>query len=291
VQPNVWGNILTDTYPMPGSLSVADAPAWDTWGYTDSAAATSTPAYTFGTRIEPTASGQSLSFQPEPGAAVSYRFVGDGLTWLFAKGPSGGTATVTVDGVVRGTVDQYAPDMAYRWQWTLAGLGAGDHTVVVSSDGGLYHDAFRAPTDILDLTPLAEDHSDGTTRYEWAAVTLKEASGGSYSYTAAADAATAFTFSGTAITWQYVPRADGGIAEVWIDGVKQAPVDQYQEAPAKPKKNPKKPTAVVKTVTYSGLASTTHTILIVTTGTANAASTGTVVTSDAFTVGGVVSDD
>lgn len=74
--------------------------------------------------------------------------------------------------------------------------------------------------------------------------------------------------------------------------MKQAPVDQYQGA-GTPKKNGKinKKTVAVKTVTYSGLTAGMHTILIVATGTANSPSSGTVVTSDFFTVGTVVSKD
>jgi hypothetical protein len=288
-QPNVWANILSDQFPMPGSLAVGDAQAWYTWSYGDSAATTSVPAYAFATKLNAAASGQSFSFQNEPGAQVSYAFVGDALTWRYAVGPDGGTATVVVDGMTRGTVDQYAADMGYGRQLTLAGLGVGAHTVAVTSTGTLYHDAFVAPTDVGDVRPVAENHSDGTTKYRWATMKNTAASGGSYSYAAATDAATAFTFTGTAITWQYVPGPTGGIAEVWIDGVNKGPVDQYQ-ATAKPKKG-KKATAAVKTVTYSGLVSSMHTILIRVTGTANASSTGTVVTSDAFTVGTVLSQD
>ena len=126
-QPNEWTNILTDLCPMPGSLALGDAQAWYTWSYSDSAATISTPAYAFASALNPAASGQNLSFQPEAGASVSYSFVGSTLKWLYAKGPGGGTATVVVDGVSRGTVDQYAADTDCRWQLTLAGLDAGGH--------------------------------------------------------------------------------------------------------------------------------------------------------------------
>ena len=42
---------------------------------------------------------------------------------------------------------------------------------------------------------------------------------------------------------------------------------------------------------FSGLTAGMHTILIRVTGTANSLSTGTVVTSDAFTIGRVTFDD
>lgn len=291
-RPNVWGDPSIDTWPMPGSLSLTGAPAWYTWAYADSAATTSAPAYAFGSQITPQASGQSVSFAAEPDAQVTYTFLGDSLSWLYAVGPKGGTATLSVDPpegseapTLMWTVDQYAPAVAYGQRLDLTGLGAGVHTVVVTSDAGLYHDAFLAPTDVLDLTPLAEDHSDGTTRYAWATAAGSAASGGRYSYSAAAGSATAFTFTGTEVTWRYAPRRDAGIATVWIDGVPKGTVDQFGRSGARSGQT------LLATATYSGLGNGMHTILIVNTGQKNAYSFGTVVTSDAFTVGGVVYED
>jgi hypothetical protein len=115
------------------------------------------------------------------------------------------------------------------------------------------------------------------------------ASGGSYSYAAARDAATAFTFTGTAVTWQYVAGPDRGIAQVWIDGASKGTVDQHQAAATRHKR--KTGRAAIASVTYGGLTPAMHTILIRATGTQASASTGTMVTSDAFTVGGVVYED
>ena len=291
-RPNVWFDPSIDTWPLPGSLAVTDAPAWYTWAYSDSAAATSAPAYTFGALITPQASGQSLSFQHEPGATVTYTFVGDTLSWLYAAGPEGGTATLSIEppeGSEAPTqmfeVDQYAESMEYGRRLDLSGLGAGSHTVVVESGAGLYHDAFLAPTDAADPVPLAEDHSDGTTRYAWARTAFGGASGWSYSYSAAADSATAFTFSGSALTWHYVRRPDGGIARIWVDGVDKGTVDQYG------RRHKRRGAPVAGSVTYSALPAGTHTILIVNTGEKSPVSFGTVVSSDAFVVGGVTFED
>jgi hypothetical protein len=291
-RPNVWFEPTYDTWPKPGSLTVDTAPAWYTWSYSDSAAPTSAPAYTFGARIGPSASGQSLAFARETGATISYKFVGDTLSWLYAAGPDGGTATLNVaspEGSEAPTqmfeVDQYAPTMEYGRRLDLSGLGAGEHTVVVESTAGLYHDAFLAPTDAADVIPIAEDHGDGTTRYAWAATAFGGASGWSYAYSAAADSATAFTFTGTALTWHYVRRPDGGIARVWVDGVAKGTVDQYGRRPKR------RGAPLAGSVTWGGLGGGTHTILIINTGEKSTVSSGTVVTSDAFSVGGVTFED
>lgn len=184
------------------------------------------------------------------------------------------------------TVDQHAPATDYGRRLDLTGLGAGAHTVVVESDRVLYHDAFLAPTDAADIHPLAEDHRDGTTRYTWASTALGSASGRSYSFSAARDSATAFTFSGSALTWHYVRRPDGGRAQVWIDGVDKGAVDQYGRG--RPKR---RGTPLAASITYAGLGNGLHTILIVNTGEKSAGSSGTVVTSDAFTVGGETFED
>ena len=292
-RPNVWHNYPIDTWPMPGSLTVSAAPAWYTWAYTDSAATTSAPAYTFGSDITRQASGSSLAFQKEPGATVTYTFVGDTLSWLHAAGPDGGTATLSVEPpegsdapTQMWTVDQHAPTMEYGRRLDLTGLGAGKHIVVIESDAMLYHDAFLAPTDAVDVVPLAEDHSDGATRYAWASIAFGGASDSSYSFSAAHDSATAFTFSGGAIIWRFVRRSDGGIARVWIDGVDKGTVDQYGLHPRHRRGAP-----FADRVTYSGLPAGLHTILIVNTGEKSPVSYGTVVTSDAFVVGGLASED
>jgi bacillopeptidase F len=285
--PNIWQDIGYDTWPKPGSLAVNTAPAWYTWAYTDSAATTSRPAYSFGSTITPSASGRSLSRALEPGATVTYAFTGDTLGWLYAAGPFGGTATLTVDGDPgkTRTVDQYAPAISYGRRFDLTGFGAGPHTVVVESDAALYHDAFVAPTDAADRIPLAEDHSDGATRYAWARAAAGFASGSSYSYAADRDAATAFTFSGTSVTWHYARRPDGGLAQVWVDGVDKGTVDQYG------RRGKRRGAPLAGSVTYTGLGGGTHTILVVNTGERSADSSGTVVSSDAFVVGGVTFED
>jgi hypothetical protein len=291
-RPNVWFEPSYDTWPKPGSLAVDAAPAWYTWAYSDSAATTSAPAYTFGSRIEPHASGHSISFAREAGASITYAFVGDTLSWLYAAGPEGGTATLSIEPpsgsdapTTMYTADQYASAMEYGRRVDLSGLGAGAHTVVVESDAVLYHDAFLAPTDAADPVPLAEDHSDGTTRYAWARTGFGGASDLSYSLSAAADSATAFTFSGSQVIWHYVRRPDGGIARVWIDGVNKGTVDQYG------RRHKRRGAPVADSITYSGLPAGTHTILIVNTGEKSSVSYGTVVTSDAFAVGGVTFED
>ena len=80
-------------------------------------------------------------------------------------------------------------------------------------------------------------------------------------------------------------RPDGGIARVWVDGVAKGTVDQYGRRPKR------RGAPLAASVTYGGLGAGTHTILIVNTGEKSTASSGTVVTSDAFGVGGVTFED
>jgi bacillopeptidase F len=182
-------------------------------------------------------------------------------------------------------VAQYAPTPEFGRRLDLTGLGAGEHTVVVESTATLYHDAFLAPTDAADPIPLAEDHSDGATRYAWARRGFGGASGLSYACAAGKDAATAFTCTGSSLTWKYVRRPDGGIAHVWIDGADKGLVDQFGGRPKR------RGAPLAASVTYGGLGSGLHTVLIVNTGEKNASSSGFVVTSDAFVVGAVTFED
>ena len=72
---------------------------------------------------------------------------------------------------------------------------------------------------------------------------------------------------------------------MWIDGVAKGTVDQYGRRPKR------RGAPLAASITYSGLGAGMHTILIVNTGEKSAASSGTVVTSDAFVVGEMTFED
>jgi uncharacterized protein YkwD len=91
------------------------------------------------------ASGGSYKYASGAGAWASYTFTGMSVGWLAVKGSSGGTADVYVDGVLKGTISNYASAATYRpivyaYNWSTQGT----HTikVVVKGTGRIYLDGF-----------------------------------------------------------------------------------------------------------------------------------------------------
>ncbi len=69
-------------------------------------------------------------------ASATVRFDGRGVRWMAAKGPDRGTATVHVDGKLRGTFDLYAPKVtAQQTIFRDLALPSGKHTIVVTVKG------------------------------------------------------------------------------------------------------------------------------------------------------------
>jgi hypothetical protein len=81
-----------------------------------------------------------------PGATATWTFTGREVAWVAAKGPHHGRATVTVDGVLRGTVDLDARKTRFRRVVFRAIWGAsGVHSISIRAvgDGRIDLDAFE----------------------------------------------------------------------------------------------------------------------------------------------------
>jgi hypothetical protein len=75
--------------------------------------------------------GAATSSQ-ESTASITYGFRGTGVTWLGSKTPANGTASVYVDGVLKGTVDLWAARAVYRRPlFSIAGLSKTTHTLKI----------------------------------------------------------------------------------------------------------------------------------------------------------------
>ncbi|HEU0132332.1 MAG TPA: hypothetical protein VFQ85_15200 [Mycobacteriales bacterium] len=127
--------------------------------------------------------------------------------------------------------------------------------------------AFRAATTVQEVSPSA--------RYTWRAVPTSAALGSTYVTEHFPNAAVAYTFAGTAVTWYTVTGPNQGTADVYVDGVKRATVNNY-----------------AATTTYRvprpivGLTAATHKLRVVATGKKGSTKgTGTFVSFDAVKVG------
>lgn len=70
-----------------------------------------------------TALGGSSHRTSSRGASASYTFSGRDFSWISTKGPNAGKAAIYVNGVLKATIDLYAPTLlprrvAYRFHWS-----------------------------------------------------------------------------------------------------------------------------------------------------------------------------
>ena len=161
------------------------------------------------------------------------------------------------------------------------GLGAGYHTITVTNSGlrganhlaspaskFFTHDAFYAADDPSDPPSMHENNYDGSTTYQLCNVTppgnpSPAPYGGSYAGSTSTNDAAACYFSGTGIDLYYVTSPLGCLANVLIDG--RAPSSSQGPAVIDESSSDGNFHYLVK-APYSGLANTTHIILIYNSG-------------------------
>jgi hypothetical protein len=232
-------------------------------------------SYAWRTITTSSALGGSYTTEHSAGARATYTFTGTSLQWFTVLGPNQGIASVKIDGVSFGTVNNYRKTTLYLASWSFTGLTAGSHTVVITVSGlkgssagtGTYVavDAFRAGGGTLQRTP--------SVVYGWRSAAFSGASGGHYALSDVKGASASFTFRGTQIDWYAILGSTGGKAAIYIDGGLIGTVDLYRA------------TAIASRIRVSGLSDAVHTIKILVLGTKNAASHGTGVSIDRFVVG------
>ena len=197
------------------------------------------------------------------------------ITWIARTGPNLGRASVTIDGSAKGTVDLYAPSPGSVSK-VYPGLSNATHTVVIKALGTkatastgttITHDAF-----VVGTTTTQE--SAASVRYaNWQSTSATGASDGTYRSSRTKNATATVVFTGTAIDWLTAFGRSYGRANVTIDGVSRGTVDLYRSS-----------TTWQAKVSYAGLATGQHTMVIKVLGTKNSASTGPDVLIDGFVV-------
>jgi hypothetical protein len=186
-----------------------------------------------------------------------------------------------------GTLDATAnPDANLQIGNTFALLNSGNRTGAFTT---LATHGVTAPL-ALEAKPAAfgvsvavvanYDDNDALVGYQaWRAITGNGGSGNSFHYDRGANETASFTFTGTSVTWNTAKTTESGKAQVLIDGVSKGTFDLYAA------------TNAMYPVTFSGLTTGKHTIVVKVLGTKNAASSNTNVVVDGFTVGTTLSDD
>ena len=90
----------------------------------------------WGTGLNPGASGGSWGYANTSGSLVTVKFTGTSFSWITVKSPNYGIAQVTLDSDAPVTVDLYSPDT--KWQqkvWSATGLQDSAHTLTIAYTG------------------------------------------------------------------------------------------------------------------------------------------------------------
>jgi hypothetical protein len=129
--------------------------------------------------------------------------------------------------------------------------------------------------------PVSVPDSDHTVAYDgWRGVLDATASGGSYRLSDdPGDQVSWVSPAATSVTWLARTGPDLGIVEVRVDGNRKGTVDLYTATPG------------ARSISFGGLRSAKHRIVIDVLGTKQAASTGTGVTVDGFSAAGTTTDE
>jgi uncharacterized repeat protein (TIGR02543 family) len=197
------------------------------------------------------------------------------VTWFTYKGPDQGKAKVTIDGVNKGTFDQYAVTPA----WTnrlFSGLSNQVHTVVVTVLGTkrTASTGTNVRLDKFAAGAVTAQESDPSIQYDtWKSTANVNVTGGTFRSSATNTASATVTFSGTSIEWITAKGKAYGKASVLVDGVPQGTIDFYQVA-----------NAWQVHLTYGGLSAGTHTLTIQVLGQKNASATSAKVLVDGFVI-------
>jgi hypothetical protein len=290
-------HIIIDAFDITGGTGSAASPATGGGSATrfeeNNPAISASPAGAWVPRGPETAafSGGSAGSSNVPGAAATLSFTGTAVSWIGLKCSACGIATVSIDGGAATSVDTAGPaavpsqGLASEPVFTVSGLAAGAHTLVITVTGTTSSSGSHIVIDAFDVTGgTAAIGGAGTTRIDdrspavsyignWVHGTDPRASGGTYSEVQIAGDAANVSFTGTGVRWLGFLNSNNGIARVSVDGVFKSDVDTYSASPG---------SATV--FTSDALTRGAHTLTIEVTGTKNPASTDTWVIIDAFDV-------
>lgn len=235
-------------------------------------------------------SGWSAEVSTKSGSTATLKFSGTGAALIAPLRPNGGLARVAVDGSHVATISLYAAEPATSAAvWSVVGLPAGTHRVVVTVTGSheasssgvaVAVDAFEFEGTLLGAGSTGTVYSQSDYRIyrkaPWSKRTSSGAIRGSALYSANPNASINVRFSGTGITWMGRKSPASGLAAVFVDGSRIATVGGGYDQPME------------RRVLYSitGLTNGTHRLTIKPLGLPSVEGSGTAIDADAFVVYG-----
>jgi sugar lactone lactonase YvrE len=218
--------------------------------------------------------GRSYAAENTPGASATVTFTGRSVIWYTKAGPDQGLANVYIDGVFKGTFNQFATSAKFGVARIFDGLSDASHRFVLVArglKGSSYATDTRVALDGIRAGGVLYQNPGAT--YGWQSIPNAKASSGRYSRSRFTSSAVSFTFHGTGIDWYTIAAPSMGIASVYVDGVLKATIDNYAA------------TEVFNVRRgIRGLSNATHTMKIVVTGRKNTKASATFVCVDRYVI-------
>lgn len=181
-------------------------------------------------------SGDSYRVSTAAGSSVTVAFTGTSISVVGAQYSTFGKAEILLDGVSKGTIDLYAPELrSERLLYRATGLSSGSHRLTVKVTG-TRNAASKGTMVDIDAFDVAGTISSIPNKYEesdarivfgegWQRCPSASLSGGSMRFSTTSSASVGVAFRGDSISL-YGPKAVSyGRANVYLDGVLRATVN------------------------------------------------------------------
>ena len=179
-----------------------------------------------------TASAYGGSYQADylQGASLSFGFTGRNFTWYTIVGPNQGLAVISIDGIGRGTQNNYAPTTTYRVGRLFRGLSSGYHRVTIRVLGQKGSPNATGTWISVDAFAVNGVFAQPRLVFAWQAVSSASASGGRFVRAGTRGASVRFVFRGRSIDWITLTGPSEGTATMYVDGIQKASVNNHTSA-------------------------------------------------------------
>ena len=122
--------------PTPTSTPAPTATPPGSWIRIEQSGSGTSYSGTWYTGSHSSTSGGSYRYSGANGSTARFSFTGTGVKWVGASASTGGIANVKIDGVLVGSVDQYAPYTTFKkTMFQRTGMLRGPHVIEVSVSG------------------------------------------------------------------------------------------------------------------------------------------------------------
>lgn len=230
--------------------------------------------YSWSLRRQRGAIGGSYRWQRLASASISFRFRGGAVTLFTVNGRRMGKARVEIDGRQVARIDGYSRRFRPNVRHRFSALGAGGHTLTITSLGKKRPGAKDRRVAVDGLRWGGRLHRDPKPEaVAWATVRDPSASEGTYVVSDTPGAEATISFSGTGLSLRAALGPARGRAQIWLDGAHVRTVDLY---------SPTRRFGSIRVA--SGLTHGRHVVRVVVLGTRRRLSRGNAVTIDRWVV-------